>query len=210
MSSAQLEARRATLDDLSGLRQLWQDSGVSDRSLEKRLTEFQIVEDFTDNIVACAGFQIAARQGFVDYFLCQNPEFRDSAQLLLWERIQALAQNHGLVRLWTQESGVFWSNQGFSEADDTLRSKIPSKFGESPEKWKTLQLRDESVNSLSWEQHLALLQQSQKKIARKTAERIRIARWFAGFVALVVLFAMIWLAWKMVNHVMVPGSAPGP
>ena len=209
MSLAQFQARRATLDDLSGLRQLWQNSGVYDRSLEKRLTEFQVVKDLKGTIVGCLGFQIAARQGKVDHCLCRKPEIKDSAHFLLWKRIQSLAQNHGLVRLWTQESDAFWTEHGFSEADDILRQKIPAEFGDSAEKWMTLQLRVESLDGLTLEQHLELFQRSQKENTQKALARIRGVRWFAGVAALVVLFALIWLAWKMVNHIMGPSTPPG-
>lgn len=206
MSSAQLQARRATLDDLPGLRKLWEHSGVADRSLEQRLTEFQVVEDMSGTIVACSRIQIESRQGKVDHCLCHNPEFRDSTQLLLWQRIQSLAQNHGLVRLRSQDSDKFWINHGFSKANDILRQKIPSEFGESMENWMTLQLRDESLDGLSLEQHLELFKNSQKQSTQKTQGRIRVVRWIAGAAALVVIIALIWIAWVMVNHIVGPST----
>src|SRR5436309_3091325 len=113
MTASTLRVRRATVEDLARLRPLWDSMRWPVAELEPRLTEFQIVEDAEGKLVGAMGFQISGSQarlhneGFTDFGLA------DSARELLWKRIQTLATNHGILRLWMQESAPFWSRLGF-------------------------------------------------------------------------------------------------
>jgi N-acetylglutamate synthase-like GNAT family acetyltransferase len=45
MKSANLRIRRATVDDLAALKDIWASMRLPPDELEKRLTEFQVVEN---------------------------------------------------------------------------------------------------------------------------------------------------------------------
>ncbi|MDA1276045.1 MAG: hypothetical protein O2960_18670 [Verrucomicrobia bacterium] len=210
MHPTKIQARRANLDDLPGLRDLWRNAKISELSVEKRFTEFQIVEEIGGTIIACAALEISGRQGKIHSWIPPNSEIHKHAEHLLWMRISALAQNHGLVRLWTLETGEFWKSHSFSGPNSTMRRNLPSPFGLDSRDWLFLQLRDDTAETMSVEQHLELFQETQRRVSEKMLSRIRVARLFAGTAATVVLFALVWLAWKMLNHMAIPVPTSKP
>src|ERR1035441_3142350 len=115
LAMPQLHIRRATVDDLPALKSLWTATQFPADELESRLTEFQAVE--AGGVFAGAlGLQILrqhARLHSEDY---ADYSFADAARELFWERIQKLAANHGVFRIWTQETSPFWTRPGGSPA----------------------------------------------------------------------------------------------
>src|ERR1700722_6571613 len=128
MTASNLRVRRATVEDLDKLRPLWASMRLPVAELEPRLTEFQVVEDSEGKLVGAIGFQIGAQhgrlhsEGFTDFALA------DTARDLLWTRIQNLASNHGILRLWTQESTPFWNRTGFKPADADTLENLPAAW----------------------------------------------------------------------------------
>src|SRR5690242_19015268 len=92
--------RRATVDDLTVLRPVWQSMHFP-LDLEKRLTEFQTVESAEGKVVGAIGFQIAEKQGLSHSEAFSDFAAADAARPLVWERFQILAANHGIFRAWT-------------------------------------------------------------------------------------------------------------
>ena len=71
----------------------------------------------------------------------------DTLRPLLWERMEIVAANNGLFRLWTEESAPFWrKHAGFSPAPGETLKRLPEVFGAAHEKWLALRLRDESAD----------------------------------------------------------------
>jgi len=62
MDIASFKIRRATVDDLPQLIELWQIENLPWQELERRLTEFQVADDGTGQVVGALGIQIAVRQ----------------------------------------------------------------------------------------------------------------------------------------------------
>jgi len=57
------DVRRATLDDLPQLMDLWKLEKLPAEVLEKRFTEFQLVADSRGKIVGALGMQMVENQG---------------------------------------------------------------------------------------------------------------------------------------------------
>ena len=109
-----LRVRRATLDDLAALRTIWLSLRLSADELEKRLQDFQVVEDAEGKVFGAIGIQFSKQyarlygEGFSDFSAA------DTARQLFWRRFEALAANHGVFRVWTQETSLFWTAGAFN------------------------------------------------------------------------------------------------
>ena len=168
MNEPQYNLRRATVDDLPGLKILWERARLQVLDLEKRLTDFQLLASDAGDLIGAIGLHIEGKQGQVHSEAFAQPEqdakFRDQ----VWERIQVVARNHGLVRLWTREAAPFWQQQaGFAEASAELVEKLPASFGDAPGRWLMLQLREEHLAALSLEREFELFQAGQKQETEK-------------------------------------------
>ena len=164
MNEPQYNLRRATVDDLPGLKLLWERARLQVLDLEKRLTDFQLVVSDAGDLIGAIGLHIDGKQGQVHSEAFTQPEEGARFREVVWDRIQVLARNHGLVRLWTRESAPFWQEKaGFAEASPESIGKLPASFGNTPERWLTLQLREENLAALSVEREFELFQVSQKQ-----------------------------------------------
>jgi N-acetylglutamate synthase-like GNAT family acetyltransferase len=171
-SSQSLNIRRATAEDLDALKDIWSSMRLSAEDLGKRLTEFQVVE--SDGQVAGAiGFQIVRSaallhsEGYADYSVA------DAARNLFWERIQKLAANHGVFRLWTQENSPFWLRWGFQPADDEALARLPDEWKISVEKWFTLELKNEAVITAALKNQFAGFMDDEKKRTAQVSAKAR-------------------------------------
>ena len=102
----QLHIRRATVDDLPALKALWLAAQLPADKLKDRVTEFQVVEA-DGKFAGAIGVQIVrqhARLHSEDY---ADFSVADAARELFWERIQKLAANHGVFRVWMNEVSSF-------------------------------------------------------------------------------------------------------
>src|SRR4051812_20099882 len=113
MQPSNYEVRRATVDDLPELFSLWKSMHLSEPDLERRLTEFQVVKTADGALVGALGIAIAGRHGKLHGEAFNDFSVADHLRQLLWTRLQSISQNHGLVRLWTQETAPFWKQNGF-------------------------------------------------------------------------------------------------
>lgn len=139
-----LHIRRATVDDLPALKALWIATGLPTAELESRLTEFQVVEN-GGNFAGAFAVQVARQhlrfyaEDFADFAVA------DAARELFWERIQTLAANHGVFRVWTQETSPFWTHWGFQPATAETLERLPEEWKNLEGKWLTLELKNEDA-----------------------------------------------------------------
>ena len=168
----QLHIRRATVDDLPALKSLWLAAQSPAEELESRLTEFQVVE--ADGVFAGAlGLQIQrqhARLHSEDYL---DFSIADAARELFWERIQKIAANHGVFRIWTQETSPFWTHWGFQPANAETLARLPDEWKNLEGRWLTLELKNEEAISAALENQFAGFMDSEKKQTAQVASRAR-------------------------------------
>ena len=200
MNSANILVRRATVDDLPALAALWRAMRfpVPELELEKRLTEFQVAVDITNRLLGAVRLELAERQGHIQHEAFTDFALADQLRPLLWERIQNLAANHGLFRLWTQEDAPFWKRSGLKVADDETLQKLPAAWSPTPGEWLVLQLRDEAaMQAIAMENEFAALMQLEKEQTQKALDQARMLKFaatliaiaLAVFVAVMVLYA---------------------
>ena len=186
MADSTLRVRRATVDDLDALRALWTSMRLPAAELEPRLTEFQIVQEESDGkIIGGIGFQMAAQQGRLHSEGFTDFAFADAARELLWNRIQTLATNHGILRLWTQEATPFWTRLGFKAANAEELKKLPPAWSSENTSWLTLQLKNEAAISAA-EQELAMFMHAQKQQSARLFDRVRTLKTAATIMAIIL------------------------
>jgi len=188
MSSSEFLVRRATLDDLSQMTALWRSMNFSLDDLSKRITEFQVAAGPDGKILGALGLQIAARQGRIHSEAFNDFALAERLRPLLWERVQAVATNHGLVRLWTQELAPFWNHCGLIKADAEALEKLPAAWRTQPAPWLTLKLKEdiETVGLGSLDKEFAMFMESEKQRTQRAFQHARILKIIATVVALAV------------------------
>ncbi len=92
----------------------------------------------------------SARSGFkssANIALLHNESYSDfavadAARELFWERLQKLAANHGVFRVWTQERSPFWKSFGFQPPPAEVLARLPKEWkNEFDGGWLTFQLK---------------------------------------------------------------------
>ncbi len=185
VNPSSLRIRRATTDDLSHLKSVWTSMNLPADELEKRLTEFQVVEDAAGKVLGAIGFTASGthallhNEGFSDFSVA------DAARQLFWDRVQILASNHTVFRIWTQERSPFWKNFGFRPPDAETLERLPAEWrNEYDGAWLTLQLKDEDAIATALGTDFAGFMDEEKKRTehvREQAQTIRNIVTIAGF-----------------------------
>ena len=168
-----LRVRRATLDDLAALREIWHSLRLPADELEKQLKEFQVVETTDGNVLGAVGIQLLGQnallygEGFSDFSVA------DAARQMFWQRFEALAANHGIFRIWTQENSPFWKHWGFLPATAEILPRIPGEWKASEGQWLTLQLKNEEAINAALEGKFAGFMDAEKKQTARVYEKAR-------------------------------------
>ncbi len=200
MDSSNYRVRRATLDDLAQLTGLWQAMRLAVPDLGKRITEFQVAESPDGKLVGAVALQVTARQGrihsesFVDFSLA------DKLRPVLWERLQSVARNHRLLRLWTQEKAPFWSHCGLATAEAESMQKLPALWRTDNGEWLTLNLRDDLETVMSLDKEFAMFMESEKQHTARTFQQARVLKIVATLIALAVLLLVLAGAFFVVKN----------
>jgi N-acetylglutamate synthase-like GNAT family acetyltransferase len=196
MSPPNLRVRRATTDDFQSLRSLWKSMRLPADGLEKRLTEFQVIEADDGQIVGAIGVQIIRQhallhsEGYTDFSVA------DAARELFWERIQTITAHHGVFRLWTQENSPFWVRWGFQPATVEILERLPEEWKPSEGKWLTLQLKNEEAIA-ALDKELKAFRESEKKRTEETLDQARTMTTTITIIAFVVGIVLIGVAFYL-------------
>ena len=201
MSSGAYRVRRATLDDIAGLSALWRSMQLPASDLEKRFTEFQLAETPDGKLLGAVGLQITERQGRVHSEAFFDFSVADKVRPMLWERIQAIAINHGLVRLWTHEQAPFWRHCGLVPATNEALHKLPSAWQTVTGEWLTLQLKEETAAHASADKEFALFMEAEKQRTQRAFQTARRLKFIANFIAfaLAILALAVLVYWIRKN-----------
>ena len=159
--------------------------------LAKRATEFQVAENVQNQIVGAVGLQIAQKQGrihsegFTDFALA------DQLRPMIWERLQSVATNHGLLRLWSQEKAPFWSHCGLGKSDAESLQKLPMLWRDLKSDWLTLKLKDDIETIISLDKEFALFKESEKQRTARAFQHAKLLKLLATLIASAVLVLVL-------------------
>lgn len=191
MPSPNYRVRRATLDDIDQLMALWQSMQLPADDLAKRITEFQVADSLDQTLVGAVGLQITERQGRLHSEAFTDFALADPLRPVLWERIQAVATNNGLLRLWTQEQAPFWNHCGLAKAGPDALEKLPAAWRTLPGSWLTLKLKDEIKEVISADKEFALFMESERQRTQRALQQARILKFIATLIAMAVFFLVM-------------------
>jgi N-acetylglutamate synthase-like GNAT family acetyltransferase len=183
-------ARRATLEDLPGLKALWAAERLPVTELEKRFTEFQLVLDGRGQIAGAVALRMHKLHGHIHSEIFAR---RDDAAVLrpmLWQRVLTVAKNNGLARLWTMPTASFYREQGLADVDETIRAKLPEPFGSPNSDWISLKLKEENQNAISLEKEFEIFAQSQKDATEQLMTKAKAFRLMAYALLVLALGAL--------------------
>lgn len=183
MTSPALNVRRATVDDLPALKALWETARLPSDELENRLTEFHVVES-GGQFAGALGVQVLrqhARLHSEDY---ADFSLADAARELFWERIQKIAANLGVFRIWTQETSPFWKRWGFQPANVETMARLPDEWKSLDGGWLTLELKNEDAINNALQSQIPGFMDVEKKQTARVAGQARTLR----LIVTVVLF----------------------
>jgi hypothetical protein len=193
MSTPQSLVRRATIDDLSKLTPLWRAEGLAAHDLEKRFKEFQLIEGPGGEVLGTIGLQISGQEGRLHSESFAHPEQGDALRQQLWERVQMIANNHGIIRLWTQLGSPFWHHVGFTGASGDLMVRLPAVFAGDHRPWLFYQLRSETAQAISLDKEFAMFREAEKERTEKIFRQARVLKVIAAVLVLAV--AVLGLVW---------------
>ena len=192
-----LQIRRATVDDLPALRSLWQSANLPADELENRLTEFQVVET-GGTFAGALGVQMLRQHARIHSEDYTDFAIADAARELFGDRVQKLAANHGVFRLWTQETSPFWTHWGFHHATAETLARLPEEWRELTGRWLTLELKNEDAIKDALENKFAGFMNVEKQQTERVANQARTLRTIvtvAGFaiffICLIVAFFLL-------------------
>ena len=205
-----LKARRATVDDLPALKSLWTAAQLPADVLESRLTEFQVVENH-GKFAGAVGVQIVRTAALLHSEDYADFAVADAARELFWERIQTLAANHGVFRVWTQETSPFWTHWGFQAANAEILERLPEEWKNlesrpgTPERskgrWLTLELKNEdAIKSALGNEFSSFMESEKAKTSRVAAQakKINLFIIITGFTVGIVGIAVA--AYLFIHH----------
>jgi N-acetylglutamate synthase-like GNAT family acetyltransferase len=190
MTAATFRVRRATVDDLGALKALWESMRIPLADLDKRLTEFQVAEGVDGKVVGTVGFQIFQRHGWIHSEAFSDFAVADEVRPLFWTRIQSLAMNHGVARLWTREHAPFWTHYGFQPAAAAALDKLPTGWDRSAPDWLTFQIKDEEALA-SVDKEFAMFMASEKQRTAQALAQAKNLKTIATVVAFIVALGVL-------------------
>ncbi len=198
MVSPAYRVRRATVDDLKGLLDLWASMQFPVPELERRLTEFQLAESGDGSLLGAIALEINGRHGRIHSEAFGDFAFAETLRQHLWERVQSVATNHGLARLWTRETAPFWAHNGFLPAGTTALERLPEVWTPGPSGWLTLQLRDEEALEASLDLEFARFREEERQRTERIIRRGRALNTLATALALVLgLFVFVYSVYML-------------
>lgn len=191
--------RRATIDDLPGLQTMWRALALPAEDLKNRLTEFQVIET-PAGLLGAVGCEIQGTEGRIHSEVFSDFGYADHFRPHLWQRIEALARSHGIVRLWTRETASYWKRNGFRAADASQLRKLPEAWQAQGAGWLCQQLR-EDLDEAGIQARIEEMQRAERRQAHRLARHGRNLRMLATLAAvLLALFVMGVVLYLARNH----------
>ncbi len=199
MESPALTARRATVEDIPALQGLWQAAGLPWEELEKFITEFQLVEDSEGNAAGAVGLLVEGTEALLHTEALRADVEADEARASLWRRIQIVARNLGVHRVWTQEDDPFWTASGFAAPSTHDLAAVRATFLGDGSGWRFVLLVDPSKANAVVQEQMALWQAEREREAEEFQRKVKTFRAVAFLlfgIVLVLALGVLWMVMK--------------
>lgn len=180
-------ARRATLEDVPVLQELWRQVGLPWEQLADFINEFQVVTDDAGNVVGAAGLLLEGDDGLLHSEAIVDGLDGDSVRLALWRRVQIVSRNQGVARLWTQEDAEYWRTAGFQPSTAAERTQAKVEFLGAEGVWLVFQVGTPDRAQALINEQLAILEATRMQDADDLQQKIRTLRLVAYLMAFLVI-----------------------
>ncbi len=190
MKSSEVIVRRATLDDVPALLELWKTMRFPGAELARKVTDFQVVVDARGGLIGTLAMEILGKQGrlhsesFVDF------SWADAYRPLLWDRFMTLAANQGVTRVWTREQAAFYRQNDLVRPEADLLKTLPKEWLDGTGEWFTLKLRDDLDTIAKADHEFAMFMAAEKERTGRALQRAKAMKILATLIAL-ALFALV-------------------
>ncbi|MGB9601368.1 MAG: hypothetical protein ACP5MG_03380 [Verrucomicrobiia bacterium] len=192
MNSEALIVRRAVVDDIPQLIELWKSEKLPWQELEKRFTEFQVVVDSQNQVLGAIGLHISGQEALLHSEVFSRFDLADTIREMIWKRFESIAHNYGLFRIWTLENSPYWHHNGFVIASTEQMQKLPRSFGNPGAIWYVMSFRQEGpVKVLAPEKELEILLAQERAETEKISNLAKVMRIFATILAAILLIGII-------------------
>lgn len=187
-----LSARRATVEDLPALQALWQIGGLPADELEKFLTEFQVVPGEGEGVLLGAiGLMVEGNDALLHSEALAPGDEGDEIRAALWRRLQIVARNQGIHRLWTQEDADYWRTGGFVAAPVETVAAATAAFVHKTATWMVCELIDPAKAKQLVTEQMAIWHATRAQEADELQNKIRAFRNASILIAAIVVVLMI-------------------
>ena len=189
------------MDDLAQLAELWTAAKLPAEELDKQFTQFQVAEDAQGNLAAAIGLHIEGSHGRVHSEAYVDFGQTDVLRPALWERLQIVAQNHGLFRLWTEEAAPWWKKDaGFSTPSDEILQKLPEAYGPRHAAWLTLRLKEEGADPALLDKEIAMFKESERLAREKLIYRGKVIKFIGTLISALLFLSALSLLFYVLRH----------
>ena len=204
-------ARRATLDDLAVLRDLWAQEQLDADDLEKRITEFQVAYDAAGTIVGAIGMRREGEEGFIHSEAYADFGVADQLRQVIWERLKTIAKNYAMARVWMQDCGMFWKELGFDEVGEDSIAQLPPAFGSGDGNWFAIMLRNDPFagGSSAAKQQELLFREALRAETEKTLQQAKVVKAIALVMSIILFVVIVVAGVKLFQYQQKMGIRPG-
>ncbi len=198
---ARYRLRRATLDDLPALKALWEVARQPVAELERRLTQFQLVERRDGVLCGAFGFRANGLQGLLFGVAFHSPPQALECQEEVWERIETLCRTLGVARLWLRgELNEALRPRGFRAPENRELNRLPPDFNTGRGDWWTLVLRDEDLLDEALKREMGGYQAEQLAQRERLQRSAAVLKWVAVLIALGIFAAAMALLFTLTGR----------
>lgn len=198
VTESSYKVRRAVVDDRDALVALWESMQLPVDDLEKRLTEFQVAIDPPDQLVGAIGIRLTPKHGLIHSEGYADYALADTLRTTIWDRLQSVANNHGLVRLWTRETAPFWTRSGFNPPTDAELMKLPADWKSEGQNWLTLKLREDVDEVINLDKEFSVFMEAEKQRSQQMMGQAKMLKVLATLLALGLFLSVLGVAIWMV------------
>jgi len=186
---------------LAQLAELWAAAKLPAGDLEKQLTQFQVAEDDQGKLVAAIALHIEGSNGKIHSETFADFGLTDALRPALWERLQVVAKNHGLFRLWTEEAAPWWKKDaGFSTPTDEILQKLPELYGPRHTAWLTLRLKDEGADPALLDKEIEMFKAAERLKREKLIYRGKVIKFIGTAISVLLFLSAVCLLFYVLRH----------
>jgi hypothetical protein len=202
MDSTPMESRRANVEDLGTLMDLWSGAGLPSDELGRFLGEFQVVTGPDGRILHAIGLLVEGEEALLhsEAMAQEAGADPDAWRAVAWRRLRLIARNQGVVRIWSREDADYWAGSGFQPvAVGELPATLPS-FVQRDEGWWIYRHPEPAQADQMVQREMALWRTLREQEAERFRSRLvtfRIVAFGLFALTMILLLAFLFYASKL-------------